>query len=293
MDTRSEIRDFLTARRARITPEQAGLPAYGTRRVAGLRRGEVAMLAGVSVEYYTRLERGNLSGVSDSVLEALARALRLDDLERAHLHGLARLSGNGHTRTRRRAPGPEVRPTVRRLLDAMTEVPAFVRNDRFEILAANALARALYAPIFAAPYQPPCTARFIFLSPEAHTFYPRWEQVARDAVGALRVATGRNPDDQGLMSLIGELSMRSDAFRTWWAEQNVYRHSAGVKLFRHPAVGDLELNHESMELAADEGLTMVTYTAPPGTPAADGLRLLASWSATERTATLPAHSDVE
>src|SRR5690349_6845535 len=141
MVNRSEVRDFLTARRARITPEQAGLPAFGSRGVAGLRRGEVAALAGVSVEYYTRLERGNLSGVSDSVLDALARALRLDELERAHLYALARTSGNGHPHRPRRAAAPEVRPTVRRLLEAMSEVPAFVRNDRFEILAANPLGR--------------------------------------------------------------------------------------------------------------------------------------------------------
>ncbi|GAA2713432.1 helix-turn-helix transcriptional regulator [Actinoplanes palleronii] len=280
MANRSEVRDFLTARRARITPEQAGLPAYGSRRVAGLRRGEVAVLAGVSVEYYTRLERGNLSGVSDSVLDALARALRLDDLERRHLYDLA------HTpvaRRPRRPAAPEVRPTVLRLLDAMTEVPAFVRNDRFEILAANPLGRALYAPIFASPHRPPSTARFIFLEPQATGFYPEWDRVARDAVGALRIAAGRHPDDDRLIRLIGELSTRSDAFRTWWAEQNVYRHGAGVKRFRHPEVGDLDLSHESMSLADTAGLTLVTYTADPNSPSADALRVLASWSATPAT----------
>ncbi|WP_345639433.1 helix-turn-helix transcriptional regulator, partial [Rugosimonospora acidiphila] len=241
MDNRSEVRAFLTSRRAKISPEQAGIPAYGGRRVAGLRRGEVAALAGVSVEYYTRLERGNLAGVSDSVLEALARALQLDDTELAHLHNLARAAGQAPSRVRRREMTPEIRPEVHRLLNAMA-VPAFVRNHRFDILAANPLGRALYAPIFSASGVLPVNSmRFTFLNPHAQAFYPEWAKTARSSVGALHIAASQYPHDQQLMNLIGELSMHSDSFRTWWAAQDVYVHRHGTKRFYHPVVGELDL----------------------------------------------------
>jgi transcriptional regulator with XRE-family HTH domain len=284
MDNRSEARAFLTSRRARVSPEQAGIPAYGSRRVAGLRRGEVAALAGVSVEYYTRLERGNLAGASDSVLDAVARALRLDDTETAHLHHLARAAGRIPARARvctAREKPPEIRPAVRRVLDSMTGVPAFLRNHRFDVLAANPLGLALYAPMFPAGRPRPTNSmRFTFLDPQAQAFYPGWGRIARSAVAALRIAAARHPHDQQLMNLIGELSTRSEPFRGMWAAQDVYVHRHGSKRFRHPAIGELELAYEAFELAGDETLTVLTYSAEPGTPSGDGLELLASWAAT-------------
>ncbi|PWU47368.1 transcriptional regulator [Micromonospora globispora] len=290
-DNRNEVRAFLTSRRAKISPEQAGIPAYGSRRVAGLRRGEVAALAGVSVEYYTRLERGNLTGVSDSVLDAIARALQLDDTETAHLHHLARAAGPQPAGTRaRRDSTPEIRPAIHRLLNFMTGVPAFLRNYRFDILAANPLGKALYAPLFSTGVALPVNSmRFTFLDPHAQVFYPEWAKTARSAVGSLRIAAAQHPHDKQLMNLIGELSMRSDAFRTWWATQDVFVHRHGTKRFRHPAIGDLELAYEGLELAGDETLSIVTYSAEPGTPSGDGLELLATWAATQESG--PAHVD--
>jgi transcriptional regulator with XRE-family HTH domain len=293
MDNRSEVRAFLSSRRAKVSPEQVGIPAYGSRRVAGLRRGEVAALAGVSVEYYTRLERGNLAGASDSVLDAVARALQLDDTETAHLHHLARAAGPQPARTRtRRDKAPEIRPAIRRVLDSMTGVPAFLRNHRFDILAANPLGMALYAPMFAASTVLPVNSmRFNFLDPHAQAFYPDWAQVARSAVAALRIAAAQNPHDQQLMNLIGELSMRSEPFRAWWAAQDVYVHRHGTKRLRHPAIGELELAFEALELpGGDETLTVLTYSAAAGTPSGDGLELLAAWAATQKSSTAPVSS---
>ncbi|MBB2946325.1 transcriptional regulator with XRE-family HTH domain [Actinoplanes lutulentus] len=290
MDNREEVRAFLTSRRAKVSPEQAGIPAYGSRRVSGLRRGEVAALAGVSVEYYTRMERGNLAGASDSVLEAIARALRLDDTETTHLHHLARASGPTPARARvRRDKVPGIRPAVRRVLDSMTGVPAFLRNHRFDILAANPLGLALYAPMFTAGTAGPVNSmRFSFLNPHAQAFYPDWAQVAQSAVAALRIAAAQNPDDQQLINLIGELSMRSVPFRGWWASQDVYVHRHGTKRFRHPAIGELELTYEGFAMAGDEELTLLTYSAEAGTPSGDGLELLATWAATQAGVTIPA-----
>ncbi|MFF3375371.1 helix-turn-helix transcriptional regulator [Streptomyces sp. NPDC002680] len=279
MDHRSEIREFLTSRRARITPDQAGLPSYGARRVPGLRRAEAAQLAGVSVEYYARLERGNLSGVSDAVLDALTRALRLDDTERTHLYDLARAAGTS-PRRRRPARAPQgVRPNVQRLLDAMTDTPATVTNGRTDVLAANALGRALFAPLHESAWQPPNYARFIFLDPRSHDFWDNWDHAADDTVALLHAEAGRNPHDPDLTALIGELSTRSTDFRTRWARHDVRRHTTGVKHFHHPAVGTLDLTFEAMELVADEGLTLLAYGAEPGTASEDGLRLLATWAA--------------
>lgn len=278
MDNRSEVRAFLTSRRAKVTPQQAGIPSHGPRRVAGLRRGEVAALAGVSVEYYTKLERGNLAGASDSVLSALARALRLDEVETAHLHHLARAAGSPPARTRR-LKTPEVRAPVRRVLESMNGVPAFVRDHRFDILAANPIGMALYAPMFASGEALPVNSmRFTFLHPHAQAFYPDWAGVARSAVAALRIAAAQNPHDQHLINLIGELSMRSDPFRTWWAAQDVYVHRHGTKSFHHPAIGRLDLDYEAFELPGDPALTLLTYSAEPGTPAGDGLELLTTWA---------------
>jgi hypothetical protein len=281
MDTRNEIRDFLTTRRAKITPEQTGLPAYGgNRRVAGLRREEVALLAGMSVDYYTRLERGNARGASDSVLESLARALQLDEAERAHLFDLVHASNAATAGAPRRSARPQVRPAVQRILDSMTTTPAYVRNHRLDILAANRLGLALFAPVFDSPAQPSNPARFLFLDPAATDFYLDWERQAQDTVAMLRSQAGRSPHDKALSDLIGELATRSQPFRTWWAAHNVRFHRSGVKRFHHPVVGDLTLAFEALDLAADESLRMSAYTAEPGTPSEDALNVLASWAAT-------------
>jgi transcriptional regulator with XRE-family HTH domain len=291
VDTKTELREFLTSRRAKITPAQAGLPLFGgTRRVPGLRREEVALLAGVSVDYYTRLERGNASGVSDTVLEALARALRLDETERTHLFDLARAMQPSAPRRRRRAQ-QRIRPSVQHMLDAMVGVPAFVRNGRLDILGANSLGRALYADQFDSPAQPPNTARFFFLDQRATSFYVEWEGVATDVVAVLRAEAGRDPHDRHLSDLVGELSTRSEVFRTLWATHNVRRHDTGLKRFRHPVVGELNLTFEAMELVADPGLTLFVYTAEPGSKSAEALNLLASWAATPDEET--AHADHE
>jgi transcriptional regulator with XRE-family HTH domain len=282
MDIGNEMRDFLISRRARITPEQAGLPAYGgNRRVAGLRREEVALLAGVSIDYYVRLERGRAAGASDSVLEGIARALHLDEAERAHLFDLARAAAVPATpRAPRRPASQQVRPSVRRILDSMTGTPGYVRNARLDILAANRLGTALFAPVLTSAAQPANNARFLFLDPAAPEFFPDWERQAQDVVAMLRTEAGRNPHDKALSNLIGELSTRSENFRTWWAAHNVRFHRNGVKRFHHPAVGDLTLAYEALDLAADTGLRISAYTAEPGTPSEDALKLLASWAAT-------------
>jgi len=280
VDTKNEIREFLRSRRAKITPEQSGLRTYGsTRRVPGLRREEVALLAGVSVDYYTRLERGNASGVSDTVLEALARALQLDDTERTHLFDLARSARTSTPRRRRRAQ-ERIRPTVQHMLDAMASVPAFVRNGRLDILGANRLGRALYSEQFDGTAQPPNTARFFFLDPRATSFYVDWDRVAHDVVAVLRAEAGSDPYDRDLSDLIGELSTRSELFRTLWAAHNVRRHDTGLKRFHHPVVGALDLTFEAMELVADPGLTLFVYTADPGSKSEEALNLLASWTVT-------------
>ena len=283
MDNRDAVSAFLRSRRDKITPEQAGLPAYGQRRVPGLRRGEVAMLAGVSVEYYTRLERGNLRGVSDSVLDALARALRLDDTERMYLYNLARAAGPApEARARQRAVRPAVRPSVARIVEGMPELPAYVMNNRLDALAANLLGRALYSEMYADPACGANVARFAFFSPAARRFYADWERMARFAVGALRIEAGKNPYDRELSNLIGELSTRSDAFRVLWGSHDVHVFRESTKRLNHPLVGNLELDQETLSLPDESGLSVVVYSARPGTAAEDGLKLLASWSATTR-----------
>jgi transcriptional regulator with XRE-family HTH domain len=280
MDNRDEIRDFLASRRARITPQQAGLPAYGAnRRVTGLRREEVAMLAGVSVDYYTRLERGSLAGVSEGVLESLADALQLDEAERVHLFDLARAAAPRTARSRRRTPPAVVRPSVRALLESMTGAPAVVRNDRLDILAANPLGRALYAPLFEDP-EGPNHARFAFLDQRAHDYWVDWDRAADDTVGILRGLAGRNPYDKALSDLIGELSTRSEDFRVRWAAHEVRLHRTGAKQIHHPVVGRLDLMYDTLPLPADAGLSLLVYTAEAGSATQDALALLASWAAT-------------
>ena len=279
MDARSEIREFLTSRRARLKASDVGLPDYGTRRVPGLRREEVAVLAGVSAPYYTRLERGDLSGASDSVLEALARALQLDDAERAHLFDLARAAQPLSPPPRRRPARHVIRPSVQQVLDSITGAAAHVGNDRLDVLAANPLGRALYAEMFEGQERPNA-ARFVFLDPRARGFYLDWDQIARDIVATLRSAAGRNPYDRDLTDLVGELSTRSEEFRRHWAEHDVRFHISGVKRFHHRDVGDLELNYERLEVVFDTGLTIFTFTAEPGTRSSEALSLLGSLAAT-------------
>lgn len=279
MDNKDGIREFLATRRAKITPEQAGLPVYGTnRRVKGLRREEAAMLAGISVEYYTRLERGNTQGVSDDVLEGIARALQLDEAERAHLFDLVRAATITNA-PRRRPTQERVRQSVQQILDSIG-APAYVRNERLDILGANRLGEAVYSPVFDFPSRPVNMARFLYLSPSAPEFFEDWDTIAHDAVAILRAAAGRDPYDKRLTDLIGELSTRSDEFRIRWAAHNVKFHRTGTKRFHHPVVGDLTLTFEALELAADPGQRLNIYTAEPGSPSQDALNLLASWITT-------------
>lgn len=285
---RAQVREFLTTRRARLTPDQAGLPAYGgNRRVKGLRREEVALLAGVSIDYYVRLERGNLTGASETVLDNLARALHLDDAERSHLFDLARAAGPTPARQRRAGTTPGVTSTIRQILDAVTDAPAWVRNARHDLLAANHLARALYAPLLADPRRPANNARFVYLDPAARDFYTDWDRAADDIAAMLRSEAGRNPEDKHLIALIGELSTRSEDFRTRWAAHNVRFHRTGRKKLHHPVVGPLDLEFEAMEFPAHPGLTLLVYTAPADTPTADALKLLATWAATPHTENQP------
>lgn len=284
VDTRNEIRDFLTSRRAKLKAADVGLPNYGTRRVPGLRREEVAVLAGVSVPYYTRLERGDLAGASDSVLEALARALQLDDAERAHLFDLARAAQPVGQPPRRRPAKHRIRPSVQQVLDAMTGAAAHIGNHRLDILSANGLGRALFLEMFDGQ-QRPNAARFVFLDPRAREFYLDWDRIARDVVATLRSAAGRNPYDRDLTDLVGELSTRSERFRQHWARHDVRFHISGVKHFHHAQVGDLELNYERLEVVFDTGLTIFTYTTDPDTRSADALSLLGSLTATTHTKT--------
>ncbi|AWL36458.1 helix-turn-helix domain-containing protein [Streptomyces albidoflavus] len=288
MDNRAEVREFLTSRRSRISPERAGLPAGPRRRVPGLRRSEVAALADVSVEYYAKLERGHLAGVSPAVLEAVARALRLDEAEREHLLNLARAADGSDAlaRPRRRATRQWTpHRSLQWTLDAVTGGPAFVRNGRMDVLAANPLARAFYADVYADPHNQANLARFNFLDPASRRFYPDWDLAADVAVAILRTEAGRNPHDKELHDLVGELSTRSDAFRTRWGAHNVRHHGTGTKRFHHAAVGALTLAYEGLEMATEPGLTLTVYTAEPGSPSDEGLRLLASWAADRETDT--------
>jgi hypothetical protein len=233
------------------------------------------------VDYYARLERGNLTGVSDEVLESIAHALKLDDAETAHLFDLARAAQPGPARRRRAAtPAQQIRPSLQRFMDAITGAPTWVRNERMDLITANPLGRALFSPLFADPVRPVNNARFVFLNPESRNFYIDWEQGANDIVATLRSYAGRQPHNKGLSDLVGELATRSEEFRTRWAAHNVRFHRTGIKRMHHPVVGDLELSYEAMELPANPGWTMFAYTAEPGSASDERLKLLASWAAT-------------
>ncbi len=282
MDTPSDIREFLTTRRARLTPDQVGIPDFGgRRRVPGLRREEVALVAGMSVEYYTRLERGNARGVSEAVLEGVSRALQLDAAEHAHLYDLVRAANEGIHPQRRRgaAKTQQVRPGVQQLLDAMRDVPAFVQNGRLDILATNRLGHAVFSEMYVQPQRPANFGRFVFLDVRARSFYRDWDDAAQQTVALLRSEAGRAPHDRALSDLVGELSTRSDAFRALWASHDVREHRTGIKRITHPTVGDLDLDYEAMELSSARELLLIAYTAEPGTASHDALHLLASWTA--------------
>ncbi|TDD60366.1 XRE family transcriptional regulator [Kribbella antibiotica] len=294
----NDLREFLTTRRARITPEQAGLSIFGAnRRVSGLRREEVALLAGISVEYYIRLERGSAGGVSDGVLDGLVHALQLDEAERDHLYRLARSAAKPAGRAPRRTPAKKrVRPVVQRILDQMA-MPAYLRNGLFDVLAANDLGRALYSPLYEhaaihTPGRPPNSARFCFLDPTATDFFVDYDKSANDCVAFLRATAGHDPYDKDLSDLVGELSTRSDDFRRRWAAHDVGYHRTGRKRLHHPLVGDLELDFEAFELAGDPGQRINVYTAPPESASEEALNLLASWT-TRDPATTVAHLDTK
>lgn len=287
MDNKAEVREFLMTRRAKITPEQAGLPGGTNRRVQGLRRSEIASIAGVSVEYYAKLERGALAGASSSVLDAVAGALQLDETERAHLFDLARTADgipvSGRPR-RRSSKSVAARPSLHWALDAITDAVAFVRNSQQDIIAVNELGRAFFSPMIGDGGRIPNMARFQFLDPSSRDFYPDWELFSEMCVAIMRAEAGRDPHDRGLQDLVGELSTRSEVFRTLWAAHDVRTHGTGTKRFDHPVVGELALAYEELYVTAEPGHVMLIYTAEPGSPSAERLQLLASWARTENVA---------
>jgi len=282
MDNRAEVREFLTTRRAKLTPADVGLPDVGQRRVPGLRRGEVATLAGVSIEYYSKLERGAIAGASSSVLEAIAQALRLDDTERAHLFDLARTADGIPTSGRRRRPSPAMtmsRPSLGWLLESITDGIAFVRNPQQDMLATNTLGRAFYSPLIGEGGRTPNLARFQFLDPASRDFYPDWDVFAHMCVSIMRAEAGRDPHNRAMQDLVGELATQSDTFRRLWGSHDVRTHGTGTKRFNHPHVGEVEFAYEELSLTAEPGLAMIVYTAEPGSSSAEKLRLLGSLAA--------------
>ena len=290
MDNREEVREFLTSRRAKLVPRDVGLTDGGRRRVPGLRRSEVASLAGMSVEYYSRIERSGLAGVSPSILQALARALKLDAAERTHLLHLAEAAEGTSTlmRPRRSSARPWTPPpSLQWVLDAITGGPAIVRNGRMDLLATNALGRAMHSSLYERTTAGvPNFARYTFLDDDSHGFYPDWDAAADICVAILRTEAGRAPHDRQLQDLVGELSTLSDEFRRRWSAHDVRLHGAGSKLFHHTAVGDLDLAYESVDMLSEPGLTLTVYVAEPASRTAEALRLLGSWAAAPRTEVL-------
>lgn len=274
---RSELADFLSTRRARLTPEDVGFGGeFARRRVPGLRREELAQLAGVSVDYYTRLEQGRSRSASADVLDALATALQLNDAEREHLHKL----GRPQPETRRRRSRPQhVHPATLDLLDRLDGVlsPAFILGRRLDVLAHNRLAGALITEFRHLPAPQRNQARFVFLDPHARELYTDWRQVAMDTVAMLRHDAGRYPDDPKLSALVGELSIHSDEFRTWWARHDVQRRTTGTKSYHHPVVGDLTVQYQALNPSGDEDQVLIVYTAEPDSASDTALRLLANW----------------
>ena len=275
------VRDFLRARRAAVSPGDVGLPqAPGARRVPGLRREEVASLAGVSVDYYTRLEQGRALNVSDSVLRAIARALRLDEEEVAHLRDLVGPSA-GAPRASSRA-GQGLRPGVLQLLATMDSLPAYVLGGRGEVLAANRLARALFTDFEAVPAAQRNLVRWLCTDPAARELFLDWEEVAADAVAALHRQVGKDACDPLIAALVGELSVVSEEFARWWASQRVFSRTHGVRRLHHPLVGRLDLAVEHLLVPGPLGQALVVHSAEPGSTSAEALGLLASWTAPGR-----------
>ncbi|MEU4037102.1 helix-turn-helix domain-containing protein [Streptomyces collinus] len=284
LDRRAELSEFLRSRRARLKPEDVGLPDFGRhRRVPGLRREELAQLAGVSVAYYTRLEQGNGRNVSAEVLDSIARALRLSDAEHAHLTHLAKPKAH---KKRPVARQQQVRAALCQLLDTMDGVPAYVVGRRAEILAWNRMAAALFGDWGRLPPGERNWARLVFLWPEYRELFVDWEQKAIDIVCALRMDAGCFPDDPRLSALVGELSVKSEEFRRLWATHDVKEKSHGVKRLHHPLVGDLSLRFETFRVAGDTDQALITYHAEPQSASAESLRLLASWG-TDATRAVP------
>ncbi|MCB8902755.1 MULTISPECIES: helix-turn-helix domain-containing protein [unclassified Streptomyces] len=283
MDLSAELSEFLRSRRARLKPEDVGLPDFGRhRRVPGLRREELAQLAGVSVAYYTRLEQGNGRNVSMEVLDSIARALRLSDTERAHLTHLAKPTAKKRQHRAAIARPQQVRPGLRHLLDAMEGIPAFVVGRRLDVLAWNRMARALMGDFEAMEPTERNVARMVFLGPNSRDLYRDWECKATEVVSVLRLYAGCYPEDPALLALVGELSVRSEEFRSLWAAHTVADKGHGTKVLRHPLVGEMTLTYESMQVAGgDPDLMLITYQAEPGTASADALRLLAQWGVDE------------
>lgn len=280
MDTRHEVQEFLTALRGRITPEKAGLTVFGgERRVPGLRREEVAQLAGVSTAYYTRMERGDLGGVSESVLYALVNALQLTDAESQHLFDLAR-AATGTRRPARPKPDTRLSPQITQLMDTMRDVPAVALSKLGDPLGSNPLGRAMFPHLFPTDAAPVNTARYLFLDPRSRDFYPDWDAVARESVSAMRLLAGHDPSDRQLAALVGELATRGTEFRTWWGSHTVRTHSTGTKRINHPVVGEMTLSYQTLTLQNVANVRLATYLAEAGTPSADALDLLRSWAAT-------------
>lgn len=281
MDIAKDIREFLMTRRAKITPEQVGLAPGVRRRVPGLRREEAAQLAGVSTEYYTQIERGNVAGVSDEVLQAISRALRLSDDETVHFFDLVRAGAGTRTSTRnKRAAVKKLPEGVQALMDGMAGSPAIVLDGNLDILAANPLGRLLYSPLYDRALGRPNFARFIFFDSAAAQVFPEWERSADEAVGLLQAEAARDPHSAAITQIVGELATQSVEFRTRWAAHNVTTHRHGVKRFGHPEFGDLTLTYNVFEVAAAPGLSLVGYTAEPNSPSAQALSIMSSWSVT-------------
>ena len=281
-DTSTDIGAFLTTRRAKLSPEQAGIPDFGgRRRVPGLRREEVALIAGMSAEYYKRLERGNASGVSEAVLDGISRALQLDEAERAHLYELVRTANAGaHPQRRRQVRKTQLSAGMQQTIDAMSTVPVFIQNGRLDAVATNPLGRALFSTMLDEVRPPANAARFVFLDPRSQGFYLDWEGNTRQIVAILRAEAGRSPYDRQLSDLVGELSTRSDLFRKLWGSHDVREHRTGTKGINHPIVGELNLTFQGMDLSSDRGLQMLVFSAEPGSTSYDGLQLLANWAST-------------
>ena len=290
MDNHGDLSEFLVSRRAKLSPQEAGLPDFGgRRRVPGLRREEVALMAGMSAEYYKRIERGNATGVSETVLDGISRALQLDEAEHSHLYDLIRTANAGiHPRQRRPARKAQLSSSLQQTIDAMSTVPVFVQNGRLDAVATNRLGHALFSVMFEDARPPVNAARFVFLDQQAQTFYRDWEANARQIVAILRAEAGRSPYDRQLSDLVGELSTRSDLFRKLWGAHDVREHRTGIKSVHHPIVGDLDLTFQGMDLVSDRGLQILVFSAEPGSASHEGLQLLSNWAATAaQTAEVP------